>query len=251
VVLLVLVGVGLDAPGIARWRRVAGGAVLAVVTGGYVLTLGQQLRDLGAGIGTTSLAISVFAGVVVAGLYFWQPLVGTAALVAVGLVLSVPVNPMFRGSEPLEPRELIDTIRADTEEGEAQGVPGGWLTDMRDLSTLLQANGIDDLSGINLYPNTDAWRVIDPDGTYEDVWNRFSNTFWEFDPGLDGVQMSVIQGDAITVRIDPCLPALGDLGVGHIVSAQEIEAECLVPDGTITTPKGRTGYVYTLEPAAG
>lgn len=247
VMLLVLVGVGLEQATVARWRRIAGGLVLAGVSGGYVLTLGQQLRDAGAGIGMTSVALSVLAAVVVAGLYFWRPLVGMCALVVVGLVLSVPVNPLFRGAAPLEPQDLVASIEADRSQTAAQS----WLTDMRDLSTILQANGIDDVSGINLYPNVDAWRKLDPNGTYENVWNRFSNTFWEFDPSLDGVQMTVRQGDAITVRIDPCVAGLDALDVGHIVSASPIEAECLVPDGTITTPKGRTGYVYLREPVGG
>jgi hypothetical protein len=246
--LVVLVGMGMERAALPRWRRVLVGLVLAGVAGGYVLKMGQQYRDAGGGLGTASLAVTVLAAVVVSGLFAWRPTVGAAALVLVGLVLSVPVNPLYRGDDPLRPRQVLDVIERE-DAGRPADVPDGWLTDMSDLSVILEANGVDDLSGVNLYPNVDAWRVLDPTGTYEQAWNRFSNTAWTFTPGLDGVVVTVPQADLLAVEVDPCLPALTELGVGHIVSSQPLEAECLVPRGTLTTPKGGVGYVYLRDPA--
>jgi hypothetical protein len=239
ILLLVVVGASLQEADRLPRRRLAAGAVLVVLTVGYVVTLGQHLRDLGAPLGIKSVAGAVLVAAVVAGLFFWRPLASLVVLAAFGLFVSVPVNPLYRGLDPLHQQPLVDDLAAASAEGD-----GDWLATNGDVTTVLVANGYDPLSGVNLYPDAEAWRILDPDGAAEEAWNRYAHTVWAFMPGLDAPQVTLLQADVVSVILDPCGPELDELGVGHVATDQPVEAGCLVLDRTTTTERGATVHLY-------
>ena len=80
-------------------------------TGGYVFTLGQQFRDADGPLGRVGLVGTVAVATLIAGLYFWKPIASVGLLALYGLLVSVPVNPVYRGLAPLDQQPLVDEMR--------------------------------------------------------------------------------------------------------------------------------------------
>ncbi len=238
--LLVLVGVSLGEVTVARWRRILAGVVLVAFTSGYVFTLGQQFRDADGPLGRVGLVGTVAIATLIAGLYFWKPIASVGLLALYGLLVSVPVNPVYRGLAPLDQQPLVDEMRAAADDGGSSG----WLSTNGDVTTVLTAQGSEPLSGVNLYPDADAWRILDPTGASEETWNRYSHTVWALVPGQAAPVITLLAPDVVSVTLDPCGPELDQLGIGHVATDIPVEASCLVLDRTTSTARGSTVYLY-------
>ncbi len=225
---LVLVGTALGEASPARWRRVAGGIVVVAVGASMVKTLGDQYVDAGAPFGTKAVLFTVALVAVPAALYFWRPLLSVGVLAVIGLSMSVTVNPLTKGLGPLVDNQFVTDVRAISEESG----DGGWVTTDWGLSAMLTADGRNNVSAVNLYPDADAWRVLDPSGVNEDVWNRYAHTAWSLEPGLGEPKLTLRQADVVGVAVDPCGPELAELGVRYVVTRSALEAPCLVLDRT-------------------
>jgi len=240
ILLLALAGVTLSEGSVARWRRIAAGVVLVAVTAGYVLTLGQRFRDLGGPIGRVGVAATVLVAVVIAGTYFWKPLLSVALLAAYGIAVSLPVNPVYQGLAPLEQQPLVgDLAAAADDEG-----PSAWLATNGDVNTVLVAQGYEPLSGVNLYPDAEGWRILDPTGSAEEIWNRYAHTTWGLVPGQPSPVISLLAPDVVSVTIDPCGPELDELGIGHVATDAPLEVSCLTLDRMSSTARGAVVYLY-------
>ncbi|MBR3270009.1 hypothetical protein IKG07_02045 [Candidatus Saccharibacteria bacterium] len=96
-------------------------------------------------------------------------LVGTAAVV---LAAGATVNPIAKGTtavfgHPLE--QKIREIASDDKDAH-------WIA----LNTILLqqlgiANGAKMLNALNFYPDYTKWKIIDPDGKYDDYYNRYAH----------------------------------------------------------------------------
>ena len=242
---LTLVGVALQRTPPEGWRRLAAGAILTTTVLLVVAGVGQTLRNAGAPMDRSGILLTAAVAAVVAASWFWRPLISLAALGIVGLVVAVPANPIQVGLGPLTPDTLVEDLRA------AADVDGGtWLSTDPRVSTVLTANGIDNLSGVNLYPNVEAWRVLDPAGRYEDVWNRYAHTIWVLDASRAQVTMEALTPDEITISISPCDPGLLALGLTQIATGQPLDAPCLTLDRRTTSPTGERIYLYDVRSEA-
>lgn len=247
VLILVLLGTAMADVSIARWRRIAAGALVTVIGASYVWSLGTLLRDGGAPVTPKAAAFTVLLFVIPAALWFWKPLVSMSALAVIGLAVSLPANPFVRGLDPLTSSPFATMVRdIHRADGNDDGV---WITDTWDSSSVITAAGVNNLSGVNLYPNADAWRVLDPEGRYEDVWNRYAITRWTFDPTATIPVITLVQDDVVAVRLDPCGVQLDQLGVNHIVTAGRLLADvappaCLTAVQDIDSPVGTPMRVF-------
>lgn len=224
----VSVGVLLERASVqVTWRRrVACGALTVVVAGGYVLTLGSQLRETGAPVGRDSILVAIAAAALVVGSYFWKPLVGLGALAVCGLVVSVPVNPLTNGLDGITEAPL--TVAVERIEAESGDDPGAWLNTIDMSVPALAAAGVDDVSAVNLYPDRDAWLLLDPDASDDELWNRYAHTRWTLDPASAAPTFSLLTGDTLAITIDPCGPELDALDVRHVVTRAPVDADCMV-----------------------
>lgn len=242
VLIVVLFGASLERSA-APWRWRAPAALVVTVVGtSAVLTLGTKFRSAGAPVGRIGLLITVTTIGVTALAYFWRPMVAVALLAAIGLAMSLPANPLTRGLDPL----TTSTFVTDTRAVAAQPTSGGdvWLATNESMSAVLTAGGLDNLSGVNLYPNADAWHVLDPGGRQEEVWNRYAHTQWVLKPGQRDAALALVQADVLSVTIDPCAPALDTLGVGHLVTPAPVSAPCLTLNRKTTAPTGQEAFIY-------
>lgn len=232
VLLMVVVGVALRERVGPTWTRLAAGAVVVALGAWFVASLGFDLRGAGAPVTRIGIAAAVVMVVGVGATWFWRPLLSGSMLVVIGLVMVLGVHPLVRGVGHVTESELARTVRMLDDSS------SGWLADTWGASSILTAVGVDNLSGVNLYPNADAWRVLDPTGRQEAIWNRYSITMWELDPSAIEPVISLVQDDVVSVRIDPCGRHLADLGIDRLVTEGRPEIACMDPEIVVRGPSG-------------
>jgi hypothetical protein len=171
--------------------------------------------------------------------------VGLWLLVALLAAGAVAVNPVQHGLRPLlesPAARLGRELRARP----GTGVVLDFWDGPRTARVGLTASGVKLLSGVNLYPNKAAWRVLDPTNSGRRVWDRYNNAVWSAAP--PGTEPNFHAFDAYTVRIavDPCDPRLAKLGVRTVVSLYQLPAPCLVETDRIVSEDGAL-FAYRID----
>lgn len=165
-----------------------------------------------------------------------RPLIGLGILAAFAFWQASLINPVQRGTDPVGDSALRQAI----EQVEA-GAPAhaGWIAFNAEATVkgTLTASGVNHLTGVSPYPDARAWRVLDPDLRHQKVWNRYA--YVSFVPGAVGspVTFTLVGLDGLAVTVDPCSPALSELGVGFFLTQDSELSACStairrVPIGT-------------------
>ena len=160
----------------------------------------------------------------------WSVAVGLmGGLVAAALTV-YHVNPLQVGLEPLRSSPAAAEILADA--GDRDPADGLWAADSPALMSLLTANGVPALSGEQWSGPSQRWSALDPDGEYEEAWNRaVSKVAFEWAPGEVEPVIGAPYPDEIRIRVDPCSPALDSFEVYRVVSSTELTGTCLTEVG--------------------
>jgi hypothetical protein len=190
------------------------------------------------------LAIAFTLGVAVA---LSGTRLGQWLLVALFAASAVTVNPLQRGLTPLvesPSAQLGRELRTRPGAGTVLNFWGGLLEARGGLT----ASGVSLLSGVNLYPNESAWRVLDPHERRRQSWDRYNNAVWSAGPPGSAPEISG-EGDTVHVAVDPCDPRLARLGVGTIVSIQPLTDPCLVQTDRRPGENETVLYVYRISRA--
>jgi hypothetical protein len=225
-------------------RRLAGIVVVAATAAG-VMGLAQEFRSVTTAVGNKMIAVAVLVAVVTAALYFWRPLLSVCVLAAFGLLVSLPVNPLVNGLS--QTRESAVVSRAKSINSE-QNDAGAFLAETYAIASLLTTAGVQNLSGVNLYPNVPAWELIDPDHQYETAWNRYSQAVWSFDTASKAPVVRLVQEDTIEVTVNPCDPVLDKFNIRHIVTLRQMQVACLGAPVETSGPDGVAVYFYERTP---
>ena len=244
-VLVVAIGVSLERFEIPRRTKWFATAVLVAVSAVCVIGLAQDFRSVHAAMGSRLIAVAVIAAVASAALYFWRPLVSVGVLALFGLMVSVPVNPLVIGISQTRDSLVVSTVRTIAS---ASNGDGAWVADTYPLASLLTTAGVQNLSGVNLYPNVAAWEIIDPSHTYENAWNRYSQAVWSFDTNLKAAVVALPQADMVEVKINPCDPVLDKFNLRHIVTEARVAAPCLRLQEESVGPYGVPVFFYERTP---
>ncbi len=89
----------------------------------------------------------------------------------ISIIAGITVNPIVSGIKVIYDTEISKEIRQiKSEESDAI-----WMGRHNLNGQYLIANGVKCLSGVNTYPNFDWLKVVDPDGNYNEVYNRFAH----------------------------------------------------------------------------
>ena len=245
-ILLVLIGkIVADAEISPRWRGLATASTVAV-GGAGILWLGAQWRREGLPIDRSTIVIVLFVFLVPSALLFWKPFLALVALAVIGIAISVPANPLTHGLGPLVSSDLVREVKTLNEASPG----GGWLGSDSYVSSILTAAGTDSLSSVNLYPNVDAWRILDPTGESESVWNRYAHVQWVFDDAVSDPVFTLMYIDQVQVRIAPCDQRLSALGVTDLVSTYQLSGACLRPVTVVMGPRGVPVTIYARLPSS-
>lgn len=170
--------------------------------------------------------------------------VGIWLLVALFAVGAATVNPLQHRLDALldsPATRLGRELRARPDTGAVLNFWGGDIN----VRGGLTASGVELVSGVNLYPNEAAWRVLDPTDSQRQGWDRYNNAVWS--PGPPGSEPQIIGSeDTVAVTVDPCDPRLAKLGVGTIVSIEPLMDACLVETDRFARKGDANLYAYRV-----
>ena len=101
----------------------------------------------------------------------WGTILGVVAFIA--LVAGVTVNPINRGTDVLYKTEIAQKIQEISSKDES----GLWIGNTNLAGQYLVANGVKTLNGVNSYPNFEWLNIVDPEGKFNEVYNRYAHIF--------------------------------------------------------------------------
>jgi hypothetical protein len=169
------------------------------------------------------------------------PLILTAALATLPVINT---NPLIFGLGDLRASDTATYLRGEGKAAAARGEV--WVSDSPALDTVMLANGVPSLSGVQRSgPNKEAWAKLDPESAHADKWNRGGGfIYFQWLPGQP-VTFDSNGSDSAVVRADPCelkqkVPNLAGLSSTHVVNSR-----CLAPERVLTW-SGQTMFVYKV-----
>ena len=244
-VLVVAVGSSLDRLNVPKLARRLAGVVLVAASVAGVAGLAHDFRSSTDAVGNKMIVVALAVAVVAAVVYFWRPLVSVAGLTAFGLLVSLSANPLVSGLSQTRDSAVAKTARAIASEPSGSGA---WVGETYEVASLLTTAGVQNLSGVNLYPNVPAWELIDPNHQYENVWNRYAQAVWSFDTTSKVPVMRLVQADMIEVTVNPCDPVLDNFNVRHLVTPRRMAGPCLSAPEEVAGPEGVPILFYERRP---
>lgn len=168
-----------------------------------------------------------------------RPATGLVVLVAFSAWQTSLINPLQVGTGPLTAsplRSAIDRVQAD-------GRPtAGWATFDVDpiVKGTLTASGVDHLTGVSPYPDVRTWRLLDPTGASESIWNRYAHISLSVGATGSPPVFELLGPDSLKVTVDPCGPEIRQLDVQYFVSMEGGPAiSCAVPVADVVHGAGR------------
>jgi hypothetical protein len=226
------------------WRiPILAGAACGLATG-YAASL-LRASDL-PGISTELIMLTGFLlGSAVALVTRYPGRIWPLALCAVLAALPVlSVNPLISGLGDLRVSETARTVAAEAPALREDGKL--WAADTPALNTLLLANGVPSLSGLQRSgPVAAEWERLDPSRAEAHKWNRGGGyIFFTWTPGK-ALSMETNEFDAVGVRIDPCELRQKWQNLDRIISSQPLESGCLRLDKELQW-QGKPAYVYAF-----
>ena len=196
----------------AQWRRhprwavpvIAGGFAAAISAYAGSVLAQSQLTGL-----STTMVWAAAAGTALVVLFlvrwpqsWWPPAVAAIAATA----LTVTATPVLVGLGDLRSSETATRFMAWGEQSRADGTV--WASESESVDSLLTATGTPSLSTRQqIGPDESAWLRLDPDGRYEDLWNR-GGLHIRFDWTQDDeITMEQPSPDVVVVKASPCAVA--------------------------------------------
>ncbi|MDO8392697.1 MAG: hypothetical protein Q7V57_19650 [Actinomycetota bacterium] len=166
---------------------------------------------------------------------------GAALLAMIVLVAAMRTTPLQDGLGPLRDSPLVEAIRDIDRQH-----PGRWVAAVDDWTVIagLVASGVDSISGASVYPNDRMWRLIDPDESDIDVWNRYAHVLVVPSPSGAPTAIGLFAGDAVTLSIDLCGPDALALGITMvIITVADDMFQCGTLVATSPGPSGELALV--------
>lgn len=228
----------------ASWRvPLMAGAACGLATG-YAASL-LKASDLPSISTALIVLVASAVGLAVAAVTKYPQRLWPLALCVVLAALPVArANPILAGLGDLRASNTAKAVAAQAPAVRAEGKV--WAADTGALNSLLMANGIPSLSGLQRSgPDMEAWQKLDPGSAFANKWNRGGGyIFFSWTPGQPR-SFWTNDFDAVGVNIDPCELKSVWPDLDKIVSSQPLEAACLSFDSELQWT-GRPAYVYAV-----
>ena len=130
------------------------------------------------------------------------------------LITGVCVNPIQQGASALLEAPLVQEIsRIHSDDASAT-----WLGDGNFASQAAIVAGAPTLSSVATYPSLDTWRTIDPDGLYENVYNRYAHI--SVRPTDEPTTFTLLYADAFEVALN--VDDISKLGASYWISQYDL-----------------------------
>lgn len=203
-------------------RAVGWGTVGAVVV--YFAVIIVALDRVDASISSGSRAWIVFGALFLVSVLCvvrgWAVLAAVAC-VALSMLCSGLVNPLYRGVYDLNDTTLVETMESlpKAETSDWIGVGNTFLP-----TAVLVQSGLHSYNGFQSAPSPTMWKQIDPEKNYEVAWNRLANVSW-----VEGAGSPVprnTQADTIVLNFDAC-SSFVQANVEYVLSDKAIMQQCV------------------------
>lgn len=149
------------------------------------------------------------------------------------------VNPIQRGVSALTESASFEEVEKIADENPDDL----WVTEGSFVyGNLCAAAGAPTLTSTNVYPNIEAWGIMDPDGDYEEVYLRYSNIDGFVDDDGSHEKFELLAGDHIRVNFTP--EDLEKLGVKYLYTETEHSDTAHIDYEEVARCDGR--YIYSM-----
>ena len=138
------------------------------------------------------------------------------SLLGFAFISTAYINPIRKGLDVLINTPLADYITELSIKDDAKWIVYGDHT----LAQYALANNANVLNGIHIYPQFEIWKVLDPEGKYVDIYNRYAHIIVPiYNPEKELV--TLVSPDALELNIDPCDEKLRILNVKYYISTKD------------------------------
>ena len=155
------------------------------------------------------------------------------------VVAGVTVNPLSRGVGPIYNKVIAQkTLEINSAH------PGQQWAAVNSpvLGNFLIALGVKSLNSVQYYPDLKAWKVLDPDGKYEQSYNRYAHVWVQVVTGE--THFEVKQDDAFILYITP--EDLRKVGVRYVLSNGVLPVQSTIMK-EIDKVEGDNLYIYEVK----
>lgn len=142
-------------------------------------------------------------------------------LAVVFAVSSLSISPLMKGMDAITDKEAAGVIRQLVEE-EPDAL---WMSNDRIIAQYAICFGARTLNSTNYVPNKKMWVVLDPEGKYEDIWNRYAHVQLDLLEGegrSEEVSVSLAQEDVIIIHLHKT--DMDRLGVKYLITTSPLGA---------------------------
>lgn len=194
------------------WQGVLAAILYGVI---HFAFLDQELLDY-APLPYYAVEIVVLAGIVLCITCGWKR-AGVYALSAFVIAAGAFVNPICSGISAVTGHPISEKI-AEISEEDLDAVWIGLGTSFV-VNNFAMANGAHIINGTNFLPDFEKWQLLDPDGLYEDVWNRYANLEASLAFGETAIETSADDRVHISLNAQDLL----DLSAEYILVPQKLD----------------------------
>lgn len=223
--MLMLLFCSLDRLESADRKKLAGAFVISLV----LETVGCYLAMPEAGMTKIAVSVVVLALFMLALFYMLvkvKPYLFCCACLVVALLSGALANPIRGGVEAFFDNDLASVVQELGTDEDKWAVIGRPTTD----NNMLAGWGERTFNSVNAYPQIETWRLIDPAGEYDEVYNRYAHINIELQEEGDP-QFILTSPDAFTVVVAPS--SLEELGVTKLMARKDIDLSVYTDQGDI------------------
>lgn len=196
------------APTFLRWIYLLSAALL------LLWCVGEFPNRFPSGIPLAELQYSaVWIMVAVVALILRLPWGLVAALFVLCVSPHSQVNPVMRGLSVISDVPLLQAIRRFDPNREGRWAVFGSLLHAQ----LAKTTGRNVVNGSQYAPDLEALKILDPDGAYTDVYNRYAHTVFSVAPAGTPPTFTLLAPDTWELQVDPCNQRFTDFGVRYLV----------------------------------
>lgn len=164
---------------------------------------------------------------------------GLIAIIMVSIVTGISVRPISKGLDAIDSKPValeIKQIVKDDKEAVWMAYGGGNV-----LPSYLVACGAPTINSVNIYPNMELWRKLDPEGVYNEVYNRYAHINLNFIE--EDTSMELLQADFFQLNLS--YKDFEKTGVKYIVSLVELSDNQFVTFNKLYEEGGC--YIYAVD----
>lgn len=199
--------------------RISSMMIIVITLAGY-LCLTYQYTDWTL-LQSTHLPVKLALGIIImiAGVFYYFYLQGHMKIITIFLLIlcvgfEVSINPLEIGMGSLKDSELATSIQKIKKE-DSDGywaVDGDWF-----MGNFVSAQGVHVFNVTNQYMDTEKWKVLDPQGDEEFLYNRYAQVNMVCTEGEDKLEQYAV---VLTVTIKA--ETIENMGVDYILSKRDL-----------------------------